>query len=151
MSYVYKPFNRKLYDKHDNVAKEAVLRLLRSHGHEVVSAEETKNVDLITTKNGKTYHSEAEVKTAWKSEWPDSWLDIRIPERKKRLLKGVDNTYLNFYILNNDKTQAWLIVGSALTEDRLKVAFGRNIMKGERFFHIPVSDARLVDIPKDSR
>lgn len=147
MSYVYKPFSKALYEEHDTSAKNAVVRLLVQHGHEIVKTEEDKGVDIKSTKNGKEYHSEAEIKTAWKGDWPDSWTEIRIPERKKRLLKGVDNTCLNFYILNNDATRAWLIVGSALTEDRLKVAHGRRIMQGERFFHIPVDEAILVIIP----
>ena len=49
--------------------------------------EEDYNVDVVSTKNGYTYYSEAEVKTAWKDEWPTSVTEIRVPERKKRLIE----------------------------------------------------------------
>jgi hypothetical protein len=40
-------------------------------------------------KDGVVYYSEAEVKRAWKGDWPETWEEIRIPESKSRLLQEI--------------------------------------------------------------
>ena len=114
--------------------------------HTIVSNEENFNVDLVSQKNGVTYFNECEVKTAWKADWPTHWAEVRIPERKQRLLdkhEGADGV-LNFYIFRQDLKQAWRIKDTLLTPESLKEAKGRFIQKGEQFFHIPYTQAELV-------
>ena len=53
---------------------------------------------------------------------------------------------LTFYIFREDMQQAWRIDSSLLTDDKLKEARGRNIMKGEQFYHIPYVDAQLINV-----
>ncbi len=96
-----------------------------------------------------TYYNEAEVKTAWKGDWPSHWAEVRIPERKQRLLdkhKASAFSVLNFYIFRPDFKQAWRIKDTLLTQDSLKEAKGRYIQKGEKFFHIPYTSAELVKL-----
>ena len=85
---------------------------------------------------------------AWKSDWPTHWKEIRIPERKGRLLDKYEgeNGVLNFYIFRNDMKQAWRIKDTSLTKDRLREAQGRNILKGEQFYHIPYTEAELINV-----
>jgi len=45
--------------------------------------------------------------------------------------------------------QAWRIKDTLLTEEGLKEAKGRYIVKGEKFFHIPYTDAELIDLEKE--
>ena len=145
---VRKAFNRALYDAYDTPARAALVAYLEGKGHVVVSNEENFGVDLVTQKDGYTYFNECEVKTAWKSDWPTHWTEIRIPERKQRLLdkhKGVDGV-LNFYIFSMDMTQAWRIKDTLLTPDSLREASGRYIQKGELFFHIPYTQAELIKL-----
>lgn len=146
MTIVRKSFNRALYEAYDAPARDALVNYLTAKGHTIVNNEENYFVDVVTQKNGYTYFNEAEVKVAWSGDWPTHWTEIRIPERKQRLLdkyEGV-NGVLNFYVFNRDLTAAWRIKDTLLKQDSLREVFGRNIRKGEQFFHIPYTDAELI-------
>jgi hypothetical protein len=143
MSAVRKPFEQDLYDRFDNPAKAALVILLEREGHVIPNLTEDFYADIVSTKDGVTYYSEAEVKRGWDSEWPDTWSEIRIPERKTRLLKKYDYN-VTFYVFNKDINMCWCIRGSQMTENTLREAKGRYIRKGEQFFHIPYTEAELV-------
>ena len=145
---VRKQFSRALYEAYDTPARDKLVAYLESRGHTIVNNEENFGVDVVSQKHGFTYFNEAEVKTAWKADWPVDWKEIRIPERKQRLLdkhEGV-NGVLNFYILSQDMSQAWRIKDTLLTKESLREAKGRYIQKGEQFFHIPYTEAELVKL-----
>jgi hypothetical protein len=141
-------FNKAAYDLYDQTAKDKLVALLSERGHTIISSEEDYYADVVSQKEGYTYFNEAEVKTAWSEDWPTHWKEIRIPERKKRLLakyqdeKGV----LNFYVFRKDMKQVWRIKDTQLTDESLKEAFGRYISKGEKFFHIPYTEAELINV-----
>lgn len=145
---VRKKFDRALYEAYDKQAKDALTQHLMDRGHEVSPKKEDYYVDVISTKNGNTYYNEAEVKIAWEGQWPTHWEEVRIPERKTRLLKKYQNEkgFLNFYIFDKDLKQAWRIRDTALTPERLKEAKGRYIQKGELFYHIPYKEAELITL-----
>jgi hypothetical protein len=145
---IKRPFNRALYEAYDAKAKETLVSLLERKGHTVVNTKENYDADVVTQKDDYTYFNEAEVKVAWKEDWPTHWTEIRIPERKGRLVKKYQkqNGVLNFYIFRNDMKQAWRIKDTLLTEESLKEAKGRYISKGEKFFHIPYTEAELINI-----
>ena len=145
---VRKKFNRALYEAYDAAAKDKLVTLLESNGHTIVNTEENYYVDVVSQKEDYTYFNEAEVKVAWDGDWPSHWAEIRIPERKQRLLdkyEGV-NGVLNFYIFRKDMKQCWRIKDTCLTKESLKEAKGRYIQKGEQFFHIPYTDAELINL-----
>ena len=148
MTAVRKSFNRALYEAYDSPARDALVSYLEAKGHTIVNNEENFNVDVVSQKGGYTYFNEAEVKTAWKADWPVEWKEIRIPERKQRLLDkhSSENGVLNFYVFRPDFKQAWRIKDTQLTQDSLKVARGRYITHGEKFFHIPFVEAELVNL-----
>ena len=145
---VRKQFSRALYEAYDTPARDKLVAYLESKGHTIVNNEENYSVDVVSQKGGYTYFNEAEVKTAWKADWPTHWSEVRIPERKQRLLdkhkdkKGV----LNFYIFSQNLSQAWRIKDTLLTQESLREAKGRYIQKGELFFHIPYTEAELVKL-----
>ena len=146
---VRKQFNRAVYEAYDGQARDALVSYLEGKGNVIVNNEENYNVDVVSQKNGYTYFNEAEVKTAWKADWPTEWKEIRIHERKQRLLdkhKSSSNSVLNFYIFRPDFKQAWRIKDTLLTQESLKEAKGRYIQKGEKFFHIPYTQAELVKL-----
>tara|TARA_S200002703_G_C3791392_1_gene244222 strand:+ start:1335 stop:1775 length:441 start_codon:yes stop_codon:yes gene_type:complete len=145
---IKRPFNKALYEAYDAKAKETLVSLLERKGHTVVNTKENYDADVVTQKDDYTYFNEAEVKVAWKEDWPTTWAEIRIPERKGRLVKKYQkqNGVLNFYIFRNDMKQAWRIKDTLLTEESLKEAKGRYIVKGEKFFHIPYTEAELINI-----
>ena len=148
MTAVRKSFSRALYEAYDSPARDALVSYLEAKGHTIVNNEENFNVDVVSQKGGYTYFNEAEVKTAWKADWPVEWKEIRIPERKQRLLDkhSSENGVLNFYVFRPDFKQAWRIKDTQLTQDSLKVAKGRYITHGEKFFHIPFVEAELVNL-----
>ncbi len=148
MTAVRKSFSRALYEAYDSPARDALVSHLEAKGHTIVNNEENFNVDVVSQKNGYTYFNEVEVKTAWKSDWPTHWTEIRIPERKQRLLDKHSevNGVLNFYIFRPDFKQAWRIKDTQLTKESLKAAKGRYITHGEKFFHIPYVNAELVNL-----
>lgn len=148
MKPVRKKFNRAVYEAYDGPAREALVKHLEANGHTIVNNEENYGVDVVSQKGGLTYFNEAEVKLAWSGDWNTSWKDIRIPERKQRLLDKheTQDGVLNFYIFRKDLKQAWRIKDTLLTQDSLGEAKGRFIQKGELFFHIPFTKATLVNL-----
>lgn len=148
MKGVRKSFNRALYEAYDKKAKDALVSYLENKDHVIVNTEENYYVDVVSQKNGYTYFNEAEVKVAWEGDWPEHWLEIRIPERKQRLLDKYEgnNGVLNFYVFNKTLDKVWRIKDTLLTPESLKEARGRNIRKGELFFHIPYTEAELIKL-----
>ena len=145
---VRKRFDRALYEAYDQKAKDALVGLLVKKDHVIVNTDENYYADVVSEKHGLTFYNEAEVKIAWSGDWPTHWEEIRIPERKTRLLEKYKNEegVLNFYIFDKELKQAWRIKDTALTPARLKEASGRYIQKGEKFYHIPYTEAELVAI-----
>lgn len=148
MTKVRKQFSPALYEAYDQPAKVALIKILQSQGHDIVAAKEDYYADIKSTKNGVDYFNEAEVKLGWGGEWNTTWTEIRIPERKARLLEKYRevNGVLNFYIFRKDFKQAWRIKDSQLTKESLREAKGRYIKKGEQFFHIPYTEAELIEV-----
>ena len=147
MKPVRKNFSRALYQAYDKKAKDTLVKLLKDKGHTIVNTEENYFVDVVSQKDGYTYFNEAEVKVAWDGDWPAHWSEIRIPERKQRLLDKYDGTngVLNFYVFREDMKQVWRIKDTLLTKESLAEAKGRYIQKGELFFHILYTSAELVE------
>jgi hypothetical protein len=148
MKPVRKAFNRALYEAYDKKAKDALVSHLKSKDHVIVNTEENYFVDVVSQKHGLTFLNEAEVKVAWSGDWPTNWKEIRIPERKQRLLDKYegDDGVLNFYVFREDLKQAWRIKDTLLTKESLGEAKGRYIRPGELFFHIPYTKAELVQL-----
>lgn len=145
---IKRQFSKALYDAYDAPAKTTLVQYLQSIGHEITNTEENYNVDVVSTKKDYTYFNEAEVKVAWSGDWPTHWAEIRIPERKGRLIEKYEgeNGVLNFYVFRKDLKQVWRIKDTSLTKDRLREAYGRNIVKGEKFYHIPYTEAELINV-----
>ena len=146
MTAVRKNFSRALYEAYDGPARTALVLYLEGKGHTIVNNEENYSVDVVSQYKGNTYFNEAEVKTGWKSDWPTDWKEIRIPERKQRLLDKEVDGFLNFYVFRADLRQVWRIKDTLLTQESLGEAKGRYIRKGELFFHIPYTKAELINL-----
>jgi hypothetical protein len=88
MSEVKKKFDKALYDVADKAAKDAMVTWLKQNDHNNIDTNETTYFDIVSTVSPDLprHLYEVEVKYSWKTPWPDSWAEIRIPYRKKRLL-----------------------------------------------------------------
>ena len=140
-----KPFEKHLYDRFDNPAKSALVSILENEGHDIPNLKENYYADVESIKDDVTHYSEAEVKQGWDEDWPEHWTEIRIPERKTRLLKKYDYN-VTFYVFNKHIDRCWRITGEQLKTCELKEAKGRYIRKGEMFFHVPYVEAELVEV-----
>lgn len=144
MPSIYKPFDRNLYTLADTQAKTIITSWLEKQGHKVTAKKENYSCDLTTEKDGEVHNVEVEIKFSWKGQWPDSWKEIRIPYRKKKLL-GTKN--LTFYVLRSDCKQVWEIPATILeTVATVKEVTNRYVKNGEKFFHVPVEHATLLNV-----
>ena len=157
MSEVRKKFDRTLYEIADKAAKKAMVSWLKEHDHTNIDTNETTYFDIVSTVGPDLprHLYEVEVKYSWKgNEWPDSWKELRIPHRKQRLLdkwkEECYNDLLTFVVFNHDCTMAWHVDGNTLLDCEVKEASNYKIRKGEKFFHIPVEDAYLMDMTNES-
>jgi len=143
---VRKPFSRDLYDESDEAAKAAVEYHLRKGGW-ATSSGEKYDVDIKAYMEGhdgwpEIEHHEVEVKHGWKGDWPSCWHDVRIPERKMRLIEHL--TYpLYFWVLSDDLSQAWVIPFEVF-EHAPKEVVDNKYTTGEKFAIIPVRQASRV-------
>ena len=142
------PFSRQRYETSDAPAKDIIIDYLVRNGHEILDSKEDFSVDIKSVKDYNNYFSEVEIKYGWKGDWNTNWKEIRIPYRKHKLINKVSeaNGFFNFYILRSDRKQAWRIKDNVVAEAEVKEAQGRNIIKGEHFFHIPYEKAELIEL-----
>ena len=140
-----KPFNPAVYKKCDALAKEAMLKILKEKGHEIVSSEEKKRIDIVSKKNDVLYYHEGEVKLSWENdEWPAHFDNVRIPSRKKGLVRQ-HTSNLYFYVFNTKANYYWFIKGEDLSDSLLDVPEGRwNEKNKEEFYVVPLEKAILM-------
>jgi hypothetical protein len=153
MRHNNRKFNKESYLSNDKRAKNAMIKYLTKEGYTEVIAKEDYYFD-ISAKKEKDYFFEVEIKNQWGNTWNPSWKEIRIPERKKRLIKKWKEEYpkynLIFVVFNTDCTQAWFIDGD--TVNKSKVGTIQNSWKtnvphlNEPFFHIIKEKANLIQI-----
>jgi len=111
MTKNYAKFDKERYDKFDGQAKDALVDYLEQEGHHIKRVKEDYLADVVSTKDGETFYSEAEIKTAWKGSWPADWKDLRIPGRKARLLQK--HATITFFVFRSDVQECWIVRGKA--------------------------------------
>ena len=147
----YRKFQYKSYKENDNKAKEAIVKHLKLNGHTILNTEENYSFDIHSKKDEVMHYSEVEMKNQWVGEWNPLWKEIRIPHRKIKLVnkfRKLNNGegIFNFYIIRNDCKYAWKINESQMTQDSIKEIWLSNAKRNEHFFHIPYTEAELIDI-----
>ena len=144
-----KKFDRELYNKSDTLSKKVMSDWLKYAGYGSVDSEEDYGVDISCMKEGTNYFFETEIKYGWKTVWPDSWDEIRIPYRKKKIIdkwtREGCNGELIFVIFRKDCKKAWFIKGDLVNAGEVKPIDNRYV-RGENFYHIKVKDANLMDM-----
>ena len=146
-----KVFDRGLYQVADRDAKQATLKYIKDMNYTTIDTSERKDFDIICKAVTEIHHLyEVEIKYSWKGTWPSTWKEIRIPYRKKRLVdkwkKEYPDALFTFLVFRNDCKQAWHIDANILLDCEVKEVSNRNIRKGEKFFHINVEDACLIEV-----
>lgn len=144
-----KPFNQKLFDENDAAARDAVSNFLSSTEDCKVSPNPDQySVDLLVTGGLADYGVEVEVKRVWKgSHFP--WNTVQLPERKRKHMKLVEKgklSRIDYWVLNNELTHAWVIPGELLTRMLPEEVSNKYMRRGEKFFAVPVSLCKLVQL-----
>ena len=62
MTKNYAKFDKERYDKFDGQAKDALVDYLEQEGHHIKRVKEDYLADVVSTKDGETFYSEAEIK-----------------------------------------------------------------------------------------
>ena len=147
----YRRFQPQSYEENDSKAKTVITDYLISNGHNILDTQEDFSFDIKSEKNDGMYYTEVEMKNQWTGDWNPKWTEIRIPYRKYRLINKYkemqgDKTYCNFYVIRQDCKQAWRIKDYQLTEDCAKEIWLANARRKEYFFHIPYTEAELINL-----
>jgi len=143
-----KLFSKSLYNAYNTPALMAGKEYLKNKGFKITSSEEDMSVDLQAIKDNKHYFFEVEVKNGWENTWPSSWKDVRIPERKTRLINyaKTNNKKLTFIIFRRDLKAAWTVDGDTVKDCELKEISNRFVPKGEYFYIIPIDRAKYIEL-----
>lgn len=131
-----KKFDRKLYAKYDQKAKEFALAELKKVGLEAEEHRLKTHVDLVVEKDGEVYfYVETEIKTALDGDFP--YETLQLPHRKEKFC-GLDKPTLFMLFSSNGKRYFCVwdqhVVGSGVAEVSNKYIKG-----GEFFFQIPLA------------
>ena len=137
-------FRKSDYDMADGPAKTALIKLLTNRGHTILNDKETYKADIISKKNGLVYANEGELKKAWKAGEDYKYPDVRIAQRKCKLLKEHAHQVLNFYVFRADFKAAWRIKDTSLKEERLAGVKSWKVDPRELFYVVPVEECELV-------
>jgi hypothetical protein len=156
-------FDKLSYTIHDKKARKVMVDYLTKNDYINIVNKENYNFDIYARYMLKDFSSmklfsehffEVEVKTQWGDNWNPAWKEIRIPERKQRLIniwkeKYPDYTF-KFVVFNGDLKQAWFIDANVVDKSSVGTIQNSRFTKSphlkEPFFHIPVEDANLVQI-----
>jgi len=157
-------FDKLSYTIYDKKARQAMVKYLTANNYTDIVSKEDYNFDIYAKKDygnytWKDYYFEVEVKTQWRDKWNPLWKEIRIPERKQRLINIWVEQYPNhdfkFVVFNNDLKQAWFIDADVVNKSKIGIIQNSRFVDAphlkEPFFHIPVGDANLVQIAKEAK
>ena len=153
MGHNNRKFDVYSYMENDARAKEAIVSYLTANKFTDIEAKEDYYFD-VSAKKDKDYFFEVEIKNQWYTNWNPNWKEVRIPERKRRLIDKKNKEYpdhdLYFVVFNTDCTQAWFIKDDAV--DKSTVGTIQNSRRvgephlKEPFFHIPTEEAKLITL-----
>ena len=144
-----KRFDKNLYDRADPLSNGVMAKWLEKNGYEDIDLQETYGVDITCRKGDTPAFFETEIKYSWVKDWPNHWNEIRIPYRKHKIIdkwvrNGSEGT-LTFVVFRPDCQQAWFIEGQAVRDSRIDT-MNTKYSRNEKFYHIDVNDANLVNI-----
>ena len=155
MAHNNRPFDRQSYKENDARAKKAMVGYLTANKFNDIVDKEDYYFDVSANKKDRKFFFEVEIKNQWGVQWPDTWKEVRIPERKQRLINRKEKDYpdhdLYFVVFNTTCKQAWFIKDSLVNESSVGKIQNSRQPKGsphldEPFFHIPVDKANLIQI-----
>ena len=155
MAHNNRTFDKKSYEANDARAKKAMVGYLTANKFNDIVDKEDYYFDVSANKKDRKFFFEVEIKNQWSTYWPEAWEEVRIPQRKQRLINRKEKDYpeheLYFVIFNTDCSQAWFIEDKDVDATSVGKIQNSKQPKGsphlaEPFFHIPVDKAKLIQI-----
>jgi len=142
---VRKPFDKDLYEKYDEAAKEAAKDALRKKGYVVFDNPDKYAQDLIAEKDGKQFLVETEVKILRNWDGMNFPYDtVQLPERKKKFFKK----RTLFFIWNKELSHAVTFWSDDVKDIEPVEVPNKYRYKGELFFQIPIGKGHPATIIK---
>jgi hypothetical protein len=144
-----KKFDKKLYDKANPLSNGIMVKWLDKNGYQDIDPKETYGVDITCQKGDTPAFFETEIKYSWVNDWSNDWKEIRIPYRKHKIIdkwvqSGSEGS-LTFIVFRGDCKMAWFIDGQDVRDAKV-AAINNRYMSNEKFYHIDVNDANLINM-----
>ena len=158
----------------DGKAKAVLKKYLHSRDHKILNDTENYSWDLSTlTPSGCVSFWEVEIKNQWGKVWNDNWKEVRIPQRKQRLIDkfyhetnnakefAQDNNLpefikpyqLTFVVLNRHLDQGWFIPHDVLEKSPVQTIQNSRHVDAphlkEPFFHVDVKHKDITKLQLD--
>ena len=138
---VRKRFDRDLYKKYDNLARQATEQFLNETGYGVTPHPDRYAQDLIAVDDEWQFCVECEVKLVWEgTEFP--YDTVQLPERKKKFF----STPTKFFIWNSTLTKAATFWSNDIKDLEPVEVPNKYVYKGEYFYQIPLDMVTFVTI-----
>lgn len=131
-------FNQKSFDENDNLGRSLLIKFLTKKGHEVHENEDIYGIDLYSTKNGKKYWWEVEMKPnrPWTCKEDFPFDSVSFLNRKA---KWKDENF--WYVIICNETNAAIVCQSNIIFDdnfKEKLYINTKSRKGtDNFFRVP--------------
>ena len=138
---MYKEFNSQIHAKYDEAARSKAKMFWKSNGYRCDDNEDIYGVDLIVEGKGRKFNCEVEVKQTWHG-LKFHYGTLHIPVRKAKFL--IDPT--TFMVFNAGLHRVAVVGRKAVRESPKVEVPNREIAFGERFFDVPVSQAKFFTI-----
>ena len=134
-----KRFDRDLFQKYDQLARDVTTKYLQSIGYEVTEHPDRYAQDLIAYGTDNDFCVECEVKLVWEvSEFP--YPNVQLPERKKKFF----NVPTQFFIWNKPLEHAMTFWShDVATLDPVEVP-NKYVYAGEYFYQVPMEMIKKV-------
>lgn len=128
-----KRFDRDLFQKYDQLARDVTTKYLQSIGYEVTEHPDRYAQDLIARSEDKDFCVECEVKLVWEvSEFP--YPNVQLPERKKKFF----HVPTQFFIWNKPLEYAMTFWSyDVATLEPVEVP-NKYVYAGEYFYQVPM-------------
>lgn len=143
---VRKRFDRDLYEKYDQLAKEKVFEAIDKRKFKLEENPKKRGVDLLVFNKGEhILNIETEIKRVWKGK-EFKYDTVQIPERKNKFaILDIPTIYVMF---NNDQSEYLVIKDKDLLKSPLVEVPNRYVFKEEYFYQVPLKKVVFNDINK---
>jgi hypothetical protein len=138
-----KRFDKDLYDKYDDLARQKTTQYLTSQNFQVEEHPDKYAQDLIAKhiNDDYSYYVECEVKLVWDGiEFP--YNTVQLPERKSKFFRDLTR----FFIWNKGLTHAMTFWSSEIATLEPVEVPNKYVYSGEYFFQVPMSMVEKVSL-----